>query len=415
MPGSDFVPRIIEPRLVEALEDAPVVLLHGPRQSGKSTLVREVGEADGRAYFSFDDDVVREAAASDPVGFVMDLPARVTLDEIQRVPQLFTTLKAAVDRDRTPGRFLLTGSANVLLMPRLADSLAGRMAVLRLHPFAQVEIERSAPSFLDRLLMGGWSIRRTQRLGANLAERIVAGGYPPALGRPTQRRRAAWYRDYVMAITQRDVRDLARIGALEALPRLVASIATQTARLVNVSELAAPFEISRPTIRDYLTLLQHVFLVMELPAWHRNRLQRLVKAPKLHMGDTGLAAAVLGLGADDLLADRHAYGQLLETFVVQELRRQAAGHEDDLRFHHFRDRDGYEVDVVIERAGRSVAGVEVKAAATVTDADFRGLRRLARAAGDDFVAGVILYDGEVSAPFGERLHAVPLRYLWEAL
>lgn len=413
MPGSDFVPRIVEPRLAEALEDAPVVLLHGPRQSGKSTLVRAVGEAHGRTYLSFDDDVVHEAASSDPVGFVLDLPARVTLDEIQRVPQLFTTLKAAVDRNRTPGRFLLTGSANVLLLPRLADSLAGRMAVLRLHPFAQVEVERAPAGFLDRLLTGGWAVRRTQRLGPNLAERIVAGGYPPALGRPSHRRRAAWYRDYVMAITQRDVRDLARIGALETLPRLVASVASQTARLVNVSGLAAPFEVSRPTIRDYLTLLQHVFMVMELPAWHRNRLQRLVKAPKLHMGDTGVAAAVLGLGADDLVADRHAYGQLLETFVVQELIRQAAGHEDDLRFHHFRDRDGYEVDVVIERAGRAVAGVEVKAAATVTDADFRGLRQLARAAGDAFVAGVVLYDGEVSAPFGERLYAVPVRDLWE--
>ena len=402
MPDPDFVPRIVEPRLAKALEDAPVVLLHGPRQSGKSTLVRSVGEAHGRTYLSFDDDVVHAAASSDPVGFVLDLPARVTLDEIQRVPQLFTTLKAAVDRNRTPGRFLLTGSANVLLLPRLADSLAGRMAVLRLHPFAQVEVERAPAGFLDRLLTGGWAVRRTQRLGPNLAERIVAGGYPPALGRPSHRRRAAWYRDYVMAITQRDVRDLARIGALEALPKLVASVASQTARLVNVSALAAPFEVSRPTIRDYLTLLQHVFMVMELPAWHRNRLQRLVKAPKLHMGDTGVAAAVLGLGADDLVADRHAYGQLLETFVVQELMRQAAGHEHDLCFHHFRDRDGYDVDVVIERAGRAVAGVEVKAAATVTDADFRGLRRLARAAGDDFVAGVILYDGEVSAPFGER-------------
>ena len=413
MPDPDFVPRIVEPRLTEALEDAPVVLLHGPRQSGKSTLVRSVGEAHGRTYLSFDDDVVREAATSDPVGFVLDLPARVTLDEIQRVPQLFTTLKAAVDRNRTPGRFLLTGSANVLLLPRLADSLAGRMAVLRLHPFAQVEVERAPAGFLDRLLTGGWAVRRTQRLGPNLAERIVAGGYPPALGRPSHRRRAAWYRDYVMAITQRDVRDLARIGALEALPKLVASVASQTARLVNVSALAAPFEVSRPTIRDYLTLLQHVFMVMELPAWHRNRLQRLVKAPKLHMGDTGVAAAVLGLGADDLVADRHAYGQLLETFVVQELMRQAAGHEHDLCFHHFRDRDGYEVDVVIERAGRAVAGVEVKAAATVTDADFRGLRQLARAAGDAFVAGVVLYDGEVSAPFGERLRAVPVRDLWE--
>jgi len=317
-----------------------------------------------------------------------------------------------VDRDRVPGRFLLTGSANVLLVPRLADSLAGRMEIIRLYPFAQCEIERRSPAFLDALFEAAFKTHQAERLGPKLAERIVAGGYPAALARRAPRRRAAWYRDYVETMVQRDVRDLARIASLDALPRLLALAAGQTARLINISDLAGPFQLSRPTIREYVTLLERVFLLEELPPWHRNRLSRLVKTPKLHVGDSGVAATLLGLDAAALHADRVTLGQLLETFVHQELRRQASGHEDEIRFHHFRDKDGFEVDLVLERGGR-LAGVEVKAAATVTTADFRGLRKLAGAAGESFAAGVVLYDGETCVGFGDRRYAVPIRTLWE--
>lgn len=408
-----MVPRLVEARLEEALGDSPVVLIHGPRQCGKTTLAWRVGERRRYAYFSLDDVVVRAAAEADPVGFVAELPARAILDEVQRVPSMFTALKVAVDRDRAPGRFLLTGSANVLLVPALADSLAGRMEIIRLFPFAQCEIEGRSPGFLGALFEATFKTRRTERLGLRLAERIVAGGYPAALARATPRRRAAWYRDYVETMVQRDVRDLARIASLDALPRLLALAAGQTARLLNVTDLAGPFQLSRPTIRDYVTLLEQVFLLEELLPWHNNRLSRLVKTPKLHLGDTGVAGSVLGLDAGALHEDRGVLGQLLETFVYQELRRQASGHEDEIRFHHFRDKDGYEVDVVLERGGRQVAGVEVKAAATVTAADFRGLRKLASAVGRRFAAGVVLYDGETSASFGDHLYAVPIRALWE--
>lgn len=409
---AEHVPRLATRRLNEALSEDPVVLLHGPRQSGKTTLVRAISAATDRTYVTFDDDVVRAAASADPVGFVRDLPGRATLDEVQRVPALFTSLKAAVDRDRTPGRFLLTGSANVFAIPRLADSLAGRMAVLRLFPMAQAELERIEPTFLDHLLVGSFPIGRVERSGEPLAARMVAGGFPPALARRSDTRRAAWYWDFVLAVTQRDVTDLARVSALDALPKLVEVVAGQTARLLNVSDLAAPFALSRPTIDGYLTLLRHVFLLDELPAWHRNRLKRLVKAPKLHVGDTGLGLAVLGLGQDGLAKDRHAFGPFLETFVLQELRRQASGRADDLRFHHYRDRDDYEVDIVVERGAGAVAGVEVKGAATVTEGDFAGLRRLARAAGSDFVAGVVVYDGDALVRFGAGFFAVPVHALW---
>ncbi len=407
-------PRYIEARLVEALADSPVVLVHGPRQCGKTTLARTVGERLGYTYVSFDEEVVRAAAEADPTGFVDDLPERVILDEVQRVPGLFAVLKTTVDRRRKPGRFILTGSTNVLLVPRLADSLAGRMEILRLHPLAQCELAERHSRFLDALFEGGFRMRRTERLAGELAERIVAGGYPAALARTPERRRNAWYRDYLEALIQRDVRELARISSLETLPRLLAMAAAQTARLQNVSELAAPFQVSRQTIRDYVILLERVFLLDSLPPWHANRASRLVKTPKLHLGDTGLACALLGVDAAALAADRGLLGQLLETFVYQELRRQASWHEAAHRFFHYRDKDGYEVDVVIERGSRVLAGVETKAAATVTASDFRGLRRLKSVAGKRFVGGVVLYDGEATASFGDGMYAVPLRVLWES-
>jgi predicted AAA+ superfamily ATPase len=409
-----MVPRLVEPRLVEALDDSPAVLIHGPRQSDKTTLAQIVGKKRGYRYFNLDDDVLRGAAEDDPMGFVGDLPDRVILDEVQRVPALFTALKSAIDSDRSAGRFLLTGSANVLLVPKLADSLAGRMEIIRLFPFAQSELEKKRSAFLDARFRGDFKIRKYERLQQQLPQRIVAGGYPAALARNTPRRRAAWYRDYVNAIVQRDVRDLARIASLDVLPRLLTLIGGQTSRLLNISELAGPFQVSRPTIRDYVTLLEKVFLVDELAPWHTNRMSRLVKTPKLHIGDTGLAAALLGINAQDLAADRELFGQFLETFVYQELRRQCSGHEDDIRFHHFRDKDGYEVDLVLEKGTRQVGGVEVKAAASVSSSDFRGLRKLASAAGNRFAAGVVLYDGEISVSFGESLYAVPIRRLWEA-
>jgi len=406
-------PRFARRRLEEALTDTPVVLVHGPRQCGKTTLARMVGDAAGYAYITFDDDVQLSAAQADPVGFVADLPDKTVLDEVQRVPGLFLALKSAVDRDRRPGRFIMTGSANVLLVPKLADSLAGRMEILRLHPLAQDELVRSESRFLDVLFEGQFRNRHFERLGASLAEKIVAGGYPAALLRSTPRRRAAWYRDYTETLVQRDVRDLARISALESLPRLLQLAAGQTARLVNVAEMASAFQLSRPTIRDYVALLERIFLLEHLPPWHSNRLSRLIKTPKLHLTDTGLATALLGLDAGVLAKDRAMLGQLLETFVFQELRRQASWCDTTTTFYHFRNKDGAEVDIVLERGVGEVVGIEVKAAATVTAKDFRGLRRLKEAAGDRFVAGVVLYDGESVAGFGDCLHAVPIRALWE--
>ena len=429
MVQSAFYPRFAEGRLAEALEDSPIVLIQGPRQCGKTTLAQMVcapgylpgrGQAEtpsnrGHSYFSFDDDVIRGGAEADPMGFVADLPERVVLDEVHRVPALFTALKLVVDRHRVPGRFVLTGSTNVLAVPTVQDSLAGRLETVRLHPLAQCELHSTRPAnpgFIVTLFDNNFNFQQTGRLGKELAERIVSGGYPAALARPPGRRRANWYANYIDAQVQRDIGALSRISGLDALPRLLSLAATQTAQLFNLSRLASPFQLSRPTIGEYIALLERVYLLERLPPWHINREKRLVKTPKLHIGDTGLACALLSVNAAALEADRALLGQLLETFVFQELRRQATWCAGPVEFFHYRDKDQIEVDIVLAY-NRRIAGVEVKAGATVTASDFRGLRRLQAASGSNFAGGVVLYDGETSVSFGDGLYAVPIRLLWE--
>jgi predicted AAA+ superfamily ATPase len=409
------IPRLLVPRLNAALRDTPAVLIHGPRQSGKTTLARTVGEPRGYHYVSFDNDAILTAAKADPVGFVARLPARSILDEVQRIPEIFSSLKAEIDRRRTAGRFILTGSANVLLVPQLSDSLAGRMEILRLHPLAQSEIAGTRPKFIDHLFRGQFNTSLSGRLGGELAQRIVDGGYPAALARRLPARRRAWYRDYVDTQIQRDVRDLSRLRSLDTLPKLMGLVAAHTARLINVADLAAPFELTRQTIHEHVTLLERVFLLERLPSWHSNHMSRLVKRPKLHVGDTGVACALLGLDAARLDSDRSTFGAMLETFVLQELKRQASGRPDAIGFHHFRDRDDFEVDIVLEHGSARVAGIEVKATASVNEADLRGLRKLRTVAGKRFVAGIVLYDGEATVAFGDELFAVPVRALWELI
>ncbi|MDP2367095.1 ATP-binding protein, partial [Rhodoferax sp.] len=341
------LPRLAQARLLASLADTPVVLIQGPRQCGKTTLARTVAARAGYAYVTFDDDKQLLAARADPQGFVNALPNRVVLDEIQRVPEIFTSLKLVVDRDRQPGRFLLIGAADVLSLPKLADSLAGRVEIIRLHPLAQIELRQQIAFFLDRLFRADFRLAPVERMTQSLAELVVAGGFPAALTREPARRRD-WYQAYVQALIQRDVRDLGPAAAVDVMPRLLEVAADQTACLLNLGELAAPFGLSRPRVRSYLGLLERVFLVDVLPSWQTRQSERLVKTPKLHLGDTGLASTLLRLDSPALHTDRGRLGQLLKTFALQALRRQATAQPQPITFSHCLHRDGCEVDIVLE-------------------------------------------------------------------
>lgn len=411
--GKQQVARFLQAALEEALSDTPVVCLLGARQTGKSTLAEVL--APDREYISLDDQNYLQAASSDPAGFVAQLPANVTLDEVQRVPELLLAIKRVVDSDRRAGRFLLTGSANLLQRPRLADSLAGRMECLFLQPFAEAEKAGASGQFLRRLLdgelqeplSGGKALARS-----TLPDRLLMGGYPE----PNQRspiRARQWHRQYIRSIVERDIRDVARIKDGGDVARLLELLALRTAELLNVTSLAGDLHEDRQTVDRHLAILEKLFLIRALPAWHRNSAKRLVKAPKIHLCDSGLAATLADLRADDWNGKRERFGHLLESFVLQQLVAQAGWTDPDLRFWHYRDKDQVEVDCVITR-GNKVWGIEVKAAATVNASDGRGLHRLAEQAKGDFQSGILLYDGDAVLPLGKSgFLAVPLSRMWE--
>ncbi len=406
-------PRLLIPVIREAMTDTPVVCLLGPRQSGKTTLAQTL--APDRAFVSLDEKSYYKVATEDPVGFVASLPDAVTLDEVQRAPDLLPAIKRVVDRDRRSGRFLLTGSANLLLLPKITESLAGRMEIAHLQPLTEAEKMRTQGRFLNDLLEGAFvtGIEPGRKsVGPTLAKLLVAGGYPEPLTRPSHRARQ-WHRQYLHNIIERDVQDVTRVKDGHELAHLLELLALRSAQLLNVSNLARDLGLHRETVEHYLAVLERLFLVRRLPAWHRNRAKRLVKSPKVHLLDSGLAATLADLTAGDWLDARDRMGHLLESFVVQQLIAQAAWTDPDLRFWHYRDKDRIEVDVVISR-GRKVWGVEVKAAGTLSSGDGRGLARLADCCGKDFQRGILLYAGEDLLPLADtRMLAVPLRELWE--
>lgn len=406
--------RHLESELLDALSDSPVVFLNGARQTGKSTLVQRL--AAGRhpaGYLTLDDVGVLAAAKGDPQGFLAGLSGPVILDEVQRAPELFLPLKAAVDRDRRPGRFLLTGSANALVLPQLSQALIGRMEILTLWPLSQGEIEGEKEGFIDALFEPASSMpsfRPTAR--TNLWERIAAGGYPEPLSRPRPERRQAWVSSYLTMIIERDVRDLANIEGATQLPRLLSLLAARSACLMNYSELSRSMAIPQTTLKRYLALLEATFLAYRLPPWSSNLSKRLVKAPKVFLNDTGLETELLGIDTARLAADGTWSGPVLENFVMTELSKQSGWNKAKARLHHFRTREGQEVDFVLESARGRCIGVEVKAGG-VDAGDFKGLKALAEALGKRFVRGVVLYLGNETVPFGANLHALPLQALWQ--
>jgi predicted AAA+ superfamily ATPase len=402
-------PRLAEQRIADAMSDTRVVLIVGPRQSGKTTLAKKMASAE-MEYYTLDNATTLEAAQRDPVGFVRAMN-RAIIDEVQRAPELLLAIKESVDTDQRPGRFLLTGSANLMMLPRVADSLAGRMEVVRLLPLAQSEIKAAGGSFLHDAFRNdakaGDSI-----VGDDLMTAVLAGGYPEALRRKTSSRRQDWYTDYIQAIVQRDVRDVAQIEQLAQMPRLLRILAEHSGQLVNYSGIGAAIGMNHITTQKYVGIFESLFLARTVQPWFSNALKRLTKTPKIHFLDSGLLASLRDLSLDRLRTERGQFGPLLETFVFAEILKLASGGEERFEFSHFRDKEQNEVDIVIEDRRGRIVGIEVKAAATVTSADFSGLRILAETSGEKFVSGLVMYDHEKVIPFGERLYAVPFSTLW---
>ncbi len=410
--------RKITPRVTAALADTPVVLLNGARQTGKTTLVRSlVRERSDARYYSLDDAAVLAAAAGDPPGFVAADDGLVVIDEVQKVPELFPAIKLAVDRDRRPGRFLLTGSANVLTLPKISESLAGRIEILTLWPFSQGEIEEEIEEVPEGFVDAAFSddpprLREASPEAVGLRRRVLRGGFPEVLERQAEDRRRAWFASYVSTILQRDVRDLANIEGLTEMPRLLSLLASRVSQLMNKAEISRDADIAYATLDRYLALLQMTFLLQPVPAWSGNLGKRLTKAPKVNLCDPGLAAHLAGMTEDRLARDPVFAGPLVESFVAMELRKQASWSRTQASLFHFRTAARREVDLVLEDAAGRVVGLEVKASASFGNKDVASLKALAQDLGERFHRGVVLYGGEPVVPLGNRLHAVPVDALW---
>jgi predicted AAA+ superfamily ATPase len=409
-----MIARSLRRPLQAALADTPVTMLVGPRQSGKSTLATSLADGADSAYLTFDDPTLLAAARTDPVGFVDGLRDASILDEVQRAPEIFLPIKAAVDRDRRPGRFLLTGSANPLFIPDVANALAGRMEVLTLWPFSTAELTGHPETNIARLLLdpGVPSLGPSSANRRDLIARIVCGGFPEAVAREDSDRRARWFSSYLTTILERDVRTIADIARLEQLPRVLTAVASRSRGPLNRSALNQDLGIPASSFDRYLTLLERVFLLRRLPAWHSRQGPRLVKAPKLLLCDSGLLCHLLQWEGDRLLSDPTSFGLALEVFVGMEIVKAADIDAGAPKLMHYRTSKGTEIDFVLEAPDGRVAAIEVKASSSVYPSDLRRFDRLREVLGSRFVRGVVLYGGERRVSFGESLEAWPLSSLW---
>lgn len=415
-----LVQRRVEPRVLEALDDTPVVIIQGARQVGKSTLATQVIERLGGRMVSLDQEATRRAALLDPDGFVSDSNGLVCIDEIQRAPELLLAIKAEVDRDRRPGRFLLTGSADLVQLRSVGDSLAGRVETIELFGFSQDELGGAASRdhqpvhFVDGLFAAplrlGWTSTLTR---ADYLERACAGGFPEALER-VGRRRTAWFANYVRQLVERDAPDLADRQRLGDLPKLLRLIAARNATELNQTDLASDAGFPASTLPRYLDIIEYLYLMRRVPSWSTNLTTRVVGRPKTYLTDCGLAAHLLGLSPSSMSStvDPTSAGALLEAFVVNELHQQQGWGNEQCSIYHYRDRTGPEADVVIEHVdGRAVA-IEVKAGMSLGNKPTKWLSLLRDRLGSRFVAGVVLYTGQEALPLGDRLAAMPIEALW---
>jgi predicted AAA+ superfamily ATPase len=412
--SSDLTPRKAQALVAEALEDTRVVTLNGARQAGKSTLARLAAQARPNSQVRLlDDPATLRAARDDPATFV-DHDGLLVIDEVQLAPELFSSIKVVVDSDPRPGRFLLTGSAQVLALRQLPDALPGRMEIIELWPFSQGELDHSPDAFIDAAFTLGPALSRTSTLRKrDYLERVVRGGFPEAVRR-SSRRRSAFFDSYLTILIERDVKEISAIERRGELRRLLALLSGRSGNLLVPTALATESGIPRTTLNRYLELLTAIFLIKQIPAWSGSQTHRAIDTPKLAFTDTGIACHLIGQDATRLGEPDGASGQMMETFVLMELARQLTWSYERARLYHYRTKDRVEVDAVLETPDGRIVAIEVKAGATVRTEDLAGLRHIAQRSGTRFVAGYVLYTGQQTLPFGDRLRAVPIDALWHA-
>ena len=408
-----FIHRNITTRIKDACSDSPVILLHGARQTGKSTLVKPILKHDHPAeYITFDNPAYLSAASEDPDGFLDSFEGNVVLDEIQKVPGIFRAIKYSIDKNRQPGKYILTGSANILLLPKLSESLAGRMEILNLLPFSQSEITNFESNFVDEVFEDNPNFQVGDEPYETLLERILIGGYPEAVSRKNPVRIDVWFESYVQTILQRDIKDLFQINGLFRLPNLLKLLAGRNGGLVNFAEVSRSTGIAQTTLKRYVDLLRTSFLICLLPSFSRSFSKRIIKTPKVFLNDTGLLAHLLGVNIDRLHSDSILSGNFLENFVILELMKQSTWCKNRLNFSYYRTASGQEVDLIIERSDGMLTAVEIKSAKTPKAEMFKWLREFARETGKKFRRGIVIYAGKEIIPFGKNLTAVPVTALW---
>lgn len=408
-----LISRHVRSQVLEALRESRAVALLGARQVGKSTLVRELSDSEYRArLIDLDDEAVANAAREDPRGFLAEIDGPAIIDEIQRVPALLLAIKQRLDSDPSRGQFLITGSANILTLPTVADALPGRVRYINLWPFSQGELLGHRETFIDRLFDGSPPRLSGLPVGRGvLAPAILAGGYPESQGL-SARGRQQFFSSYISSLIGRDLRDIASVRDLERVERLLHVLAARSGSLASFHGMARDLGVDASTARSDTSILESLFLVRRLKPWFTNLGSRQIKTAKLYVVDSGVLSFMLGAGERRFAEDGEVAGALLETFVAMELLRQSDWSDEPLAMFHYRDKEQREVDVVLERNTGEVVCVEVKAAATATGRDFAGLRHLRDRLGARFKAGVLLYTGSETLPFGERLSAVPVSGLW---
>lgn len=408
-----YIPRHITSEILDALATSPAVLLNGARQTGKSTLVQSIAKQSSFEYVTLDDFTTLNAVSRDPIGYLTAHKKPIIIDEVQRVPQLFLAIKQLVDKNRQPGQFLLTGSANIFMLPKLSESLAGRMEIITLWPFSCDELIQKKATFIDHLFSDQFSLIQDHDLSRQpLIKKMITGGYPEIQKLNTERRRIAWFNSYITTILQRDVTEISKIEGVQELPRLLSLIASQSSNLVNMSSLSRDAGLVMMTLKRYLALLEAIFFVKRLPAWFKNIGKRLIKSPKLYLTDTGLLSYLMGMGQNRLETNPKFIGQLVEGYVMQELFKQATWSETLPNIFYYRSVSGKEVDFILETRSGHIVGIEVKASATVNSSDFGGLTEIKSLLGKKFVRGIVMYAGNNTVPFGENLYAVPISALW---